>query len=75
MNDTTSIMMFVDYNLIVSNDICNLEALKSILIHFSTVNKNVFEIQRELGGGQIDFLTNLYIRLKEYGKHDHQSKL
>lgn len=70
----TSIMKFDDYNQMVSHGICNLEALKSALVKFSISNKNVFEIQRELGTGQMEFITNLSIHLKHYGKHDNQSK-
>ena len=68
------IMKFDDYNQMVSHGICNLESLKSLLVKFSISNKNVFEIQRELGTGQMEFITSLSAHLKEYGKYDNQSK-
>ena len=72
----SEIVTFSDYNCLASDGINTIQSLKSKLIDFSVLNKNVFDIENTLGGPSesVLFVQNLKVLLQEFGKEDHQCK-
>ena len=69
------VVTFIQYNRLVDDNKLNtLESLKSKLIEFSVSNKNVFEIEKSLGDGNLIFLKNIIRLLQDSGKSDAQRK-